>query len=84
MVAKFLDHNNRELKQRRRRRQRERQKCHRLDKQNNKKKMYVYGQDFYPSGLCKWQAPIVFLLVYHNPIIFAVPSKVDLGILVRL
>ena len=46
--------------------------------------MYVYGQDFYPSGLCKWQAPIVFLLVYHNPIIFAVPSKVDLGILVRL
>ena len=30
MVAKFLDHNNRELKQRRRRRQRERQKCHRF------------------------------------------------------
>ena len=35
MVAKLLDHNNRELKQQRQRRQRERQKGNRLDKQNN-------------------------------------------------
>ena len=36
MVAKYLDHNNRELKQQRRRRQRERQKkALSLEKQNN-------------------------------------------------
>ena len=35
MVAKFLDHNNRELKQRQRRRQRERQKSYMINKQNN-------------------------------------------------
>ena len=35
MEAKFLDHNNRELKQRRRRRQREWQKSKKVNKQNN-------------------------------------------------
>ena len=36
MVAKYLDHNNRELKQQRRRRQRERQKkSNKFRKQNN-------------------------------------------------
>ena len=35
MVAKYLDHNNMELKQRRRRRQRDRQKSNKFRKQNN-------------------------------------------------